>query len=181
MPFKARIDWKRELPKIKELGRMGTSMVSLAERYGVSRQRIKQILDRYIPEWHDCYGRIVNQKIREETYYKKWGERQTTDLYNAQREKFRRKKANATRIGWEWSIDFGELLWPTYCPILGLEIDYYAETRQENSCSFDRIDNGKGYVIGNVQIISWRANRIKNDGTAEEHFRIAQYLDSIST
>jgi hypothetical protein len=63
------------------------------------------------------------------------------------------------------------------CPVFGLELDWFAEARKENSPSFDRVDPKLGYIKGNVQIISARANRIKNDGTAEEHRLIAAYMD----
>lgn len=181
MTFATKVDWKTELEKIKYYGSMGYTYQTIANRYGVSRERIRQVISKHIPEWHGHYGHAARRNEREENYYKKWGEKQSTDLYDVQRQKFRAKKANATREGWEWSLDFGDLKWPSHCPIFGIELDYYAESRQENSPSFDQIDPGKGYVTGNVQIISWRANRIKNNGTAEEHRKIADYLDSIST
>lgn len=34
----------------------------------------------------------------------------------------------------------------------------------------------KGYVKGNITVISNKANRIKNNGTAEEHEAIAKWL-----
>jgi hypothetical protein len=92
------------------------------------------------------------------------------------REKYRLKKANANRSGKEFTIAFGELDFPTHCPILGIELDYFSEGRQENSPSFDRFDPSKGYVSGNVAVVSWRANRIKNDGTADEHQKIADWM-----
>jgi hypothetical protein len=92
------------------------------------------------------------------------------------REKFRAKKANAIRVGIEFTIEFGELTFPTHCPILGIELDYFSEQRTENTVSFDKINPTTGYVSGNVVILSWRANRIKNDGTAEEHRKIADFL-----
>jgi hypothetical protein len=33
-----------------------------------------------------------------------------------------------------------------------------------------------GYVHGNVRVISNRANRLKSDGTKEEHLKIAEYM-----
>lgn len=165
-------------------------MQQIADHYGVSRQRVKQVLDRKIPRWYQSYGKFVRDQQKQEeaaklneAYLKKWGPSRgliDKDLYSAQRFKFGRKKANATQTGFTWTIEFTDLDWPTHCPILGLELDYFAPYAQENSPSFDRINSNLGYVKGNVQILSWRANRIKNNGTAEEHRKIAEYLDSLS-
>jgi hypothetical protein len=170
MPFIKKSSWT--VDSIRELILEGKSFVDIGEIYGISRQRVKQIAVKYqLPNTVQ-----VKQQKKAEVYAKKWGKRENTDFYLACREKFRRKKANALHTGWEWSVDFGEIDWPTHCPILGLELDYFSETRMENSPSFDRIDPSKGYVTGNVVVLSWRANRIKNDGTVEEHEKIAQYL-----
>jgi hypothetical protein len=76
------------------------------------------------------------------------------------------------------NIEFGDLEFPSHCPVLGLELDYFTEGkgRLENSVSFDRVDPTKGYIKGNVIVMSWRANRIKNDGTAQEHQQIATFM-----
>ena len=179
MPFETTVNWKQELPKIKELGNMGQNMAQIARKYGVSRQRMKQVVQKLIPDWGETYGHVVNRRVKAEEFQQKWGSKEDSELYRKQREKFRAKRYNAIRIGWEWTIDFGDLDWPTHCPILGIELDYFTPVAQENSPSFDQIDASKGYVKGNVHIISWRANRIKNNGTAEEHRKIADYLDSI--
>ena len=179
--FKTNINWLEELPEIKRLGKMGYTQTALAKKYIVSRQRMKQIVDRFIPDWNENYGQAVNRQIALDNHFKKWGTKEESDIYRSQRLKFNHKKANATRVGWEWDLDFGDLEWPTHCPILGLELDYFAESRKEESPSFDKLDPSKGYVRGNVRVMSWRANRIKNNGTAEEHRKIAEYLDKLNT
>ena len=186
MVFKSTIKWEDEIEWIAQAGREGKTYEQIGEHYGVTRERIRQIVRRYIPNYDETHGRNAKRagKIaeREEFVRKKWGKHRDlidADLYQAQRAKFRAKKANALRVGWTWELSFGDIEWPTHCPILGIELDYFAEGRQENSPSFDQIDSGKGYVQGNVQILSWRANRIKNDGTAEEHRKIADYLETL--
>ena len=171
--------WTSEIDNLRAMGLQGMTMKQVAEHYGVSRQRIKQVSDEFKLDWDNNYGRAVARKNKLEEYRLKWGEREASDVYASQRSKFIRKKATAKRTGWEWSLNFGDLEWPTHCPILGLELDYFSEHRQENSVSFDRVDSEKGYVKGNVKIMSWRANRIKNNGTEEEHRKIADYLASL--
>lgn len=181
MVFKRKVHWDEELEWIKQAGKDGITYEQIGQKYGVSRERIRQVVRKHIPNWDEAHGRTTKRRVQDEQYRLKWGNKPETsvELYNAQRSKFRAKKYNAQRTGWEWSISFGDLDWPTHCPILGMELDYFAEGRQENSPSFDQIDAGKGYVKGNVHIISWRANRIKNNGTAEEHRKIADYLEKL--
>jgi len=71
--------------------------------------------------------------------------------------------------------DFEDI--PTHCPVFGFELKYGGRgTRAPNSASLDRIDSSMGYVPGNVQIISWRANDLKGDATVEELQRLLAYL-----
>lgn len=86
----------------------------------------------------------------------------------------------AKRDGLLCDISIATLEWPTRCPVLGLELDYnttMAGTRKarDNYPTLDRKDNTKGYVVGNVFVISHRANRIKSDATAAELQAIATY------
>jgi len=61
-------------------------------------------------------------------------------------------------------------LYVTHCPLLGLKLTYanYKGNAQANYASLDRIDSSKGYVKGNIQILSFRANSMKGDATLEE-------------
>ncbi len=182
MPFKG-ISWRDEQDFLEHAGRQGMSQSDLARHYGITRQRIKQVLAQYYPDWEETYGWQVRRSsrvsARQAAFKDRWGVKEDTDLYLAKRSKYQAKKYNAKRAGYEFELEFGDIEFPTHCPILGIELDYFAETRQENSVSFDKVDPSKGYTRGNVIILSWRANRIKNDGTAEEHRQIADYLDTL--
>jgi len=58
---------------------------------------------------------------------------------------------------------------PEYCPIFNIKLEKHNGLGpRDNSPSLDRIDSTKGYVVGNIRIISNRANRIKADSTFEE-------------
>ena len=59
---------------------------------------------------------------------------------------------------------------PVVCPVLGIPIipNDGISAPSDNSPSIDRIDSTKGYIKGNIRIISNRANRIKADATVDE-------------
>lgn len=83
-------------------------------------------------------------------------------------------KSRAKKRGIEFSIaladipEMGEL-----CPVFGRPFIISADGRCDDSPSLDRIRSDQGYVPGNVWIIGYRANRVKNDATADEHEMIA--------
>lgn len=54
------------------------------------------------------------------------------------------------------------------CPVFGTELKFGNAGFREHSPSIDKIDPTKGYTLDNVQIISWRANRLKADATINE-------------
>jgi DNA-binding CsgD family transcriptional regulator len=64
------------------------------------------------------------------------------------------------------------------CPVLGVELRWrygHGQSR-DNSPSLDRIDNTRGYVKGNVAIISAKANTLKSNLTKEEAKAVASYV-----
>lgn len=89
---------------------------------------------------------------------------------------FNNAKARATREGKTWELDFDSFEFPEYCPYLGLKLDYSQgkEKIQPNSPSFDRKNPSLGYVSGNVEIISHKANSMKNNATPDELVKMAE-------
>jgi len=85
-------------------------------------------------------------------------------------------KRRARDKGIEFSLTCDDLTIPEKCPILGIPLARSGAHKQDNSPSFDRVDNTKGYTKDNVQVISWRANRLKADATLEEVQAIAAYM-----
>lgn len=67
--------------------------------------------------------------------------------------------------GKEFNIDENDIVIPEICPILEVPITVGTKGDYEYSPSIDRIDNSKGYIKGNIQIISKKANSMKNSAT----------------
>ena len=87
------------------------------------------------------------------------------------RELLKRLEQSAKKRGIEFTLslsDLNELSFPITCPVLGIPLKWHRGKPEEDSYSFDRIDSSKGYVPGNIQILSFKANRAKNNLTEDE-------------
>jgi hypothetical protein len=67
-------------------------------------------------------------------------------------------------------IDF-----PITCPILGIPLRWNIGEAKDDSYSFDRVDSSKGYSFDNIQILSLKANRAKNNLTETELKKFAVF------
>ena len=65
--------------------------------------------------------------------------------------------------------------YPKVCPVLGIELDWGMNGKQPNSPSLDRIDPTKGYIPGNVMMISDLANKMKQNATSEQLKQFSRY------
>lgn len=78
-------------------------------------------------------------------------------------------KKRAKKTGKEFSIELEDIVIPAVCPIFGIPLVYGATI---DDCDFapsvDRIDSAKGYIKGNVQVISRLANCMKWTATPEQ-------------
>ena len=95
-------------------------------------------------------------------------------LLNSAKRRARDKK-------YKFNIEVSDINIPTMCPILDIPIlRVYTEGKKAgptpNSPSLDRIDNTKGYVKGNVQVISHLANTMKASASPEELVKFARWI-----
>ena len=98
----------------------------------------------------------INQKYDKATDIGQWIYRSKTN-----------KKASLRK---ELSVEDYKKLIVSNCPLLGIELSYknYTGNAPNNYATLDKIDPTKGYIPGNVQILSYRANTLKNSATLEE-------------
>lgn len=82
---------------------------------------------------------------------------------------YERAKKNAKKSNWEFNLDKSDIVLPTHCKYLGVKLSYNKlDSNKDDYFSIDRIDSSKGYVKGNIQIISRLANTMKNNATSEQ-------------
>lgn len=84
-----------------------------------------------------------------------------------------RARKRAIDRGLMFSIDKDSISVPRTCPALGIAIELRGR-RAACSPSLDRIVPERGYVPGNVRVISDRANRLKGNRSLEELRRLAE-------
>lgn len=103
-----------------------------------------------------------------------------------------KQRAKEKNIEFDLDIEYIKSIWTDICPVLGIplkcaifESGLTRKTSKarplDNSPTIDRIDPAKGYIKGNICIMSYRANMIKNCGTLEEHEKIVAFLQNIKS
>ena len=85
-------------------------------------------------------------------------------------------RKRAMQQGLPFSIVPSDINIPQVCPVLGITLSQTGP--RDTRPSLDRIVPARGYVVGNVHVVSFRANRIKSDATPDELDRVAAYARS---
>lgn len=84
-------------------------------------------------------------------------------------------REGAKRRGLEFTITEQDIVIPDRCPALGVELRL--DGSRDFRPSLDRKDNSRGYVPGNVVVVSMRANRTKSDLSIEELRRLVEFYE----
>lgn len=147
---------KRQLPYYKflpskkgETGRMWCCKECYDNKPNISDNNFRKSYDNDFKEL--IYRQKRESRIRNFTHA----------MYIAARNRAKRK-------GIEFNIDETDITIPEICPLLEIPIEYGTKSNYDRSPSLDRIDNTKGYIKGNVWVISKKANAMKNSATFEE-------------
>lgn len=83
-------------------------------------------------------------------------------------------RKRALKLGLPFDIEPDDIQIPEICPALGIPLD--GKTR-DRTPSLDRVIPKNGYVPGNICVISFRANRFKNDASIEEIKAVLSYIE----
>lgn len=158
-----------------------------AQRYAPENPCIRgHVAERYTASGAcvEC-TRIHNKRVHEDrpeerrAYMRERGRetRLSRDTWAA--EVLRAARGRARRIGVDFNIAPDDVEIPETCPVLGVPLIYDALEPRAQRPSLDRTDNSKGYVRGNVRVISFRANQIKNDATSAELEKVLAYVKAM--
>lgn len=109
-------------------------------------------------KWYDAHRLEVLQKRKA-----------NPQIPNYQSHLFWEAKHRAAARGLEFNIDRADVIIPEYCPLLGIKITRIRGAGYvDSNPSLDRIDSSRGYVKGNVQVLSNLANRMKSNASIDQ-------------
>jgi hypothetical protein len=90
-------------------------------------------------------------------------------------------RCRAKKAGLPFDLKPEDIVFPECCPVLGVRLERSVGKSGPNSPSLDRIIPEKGYVKGNVAVISYRANAMKQDANIEEIEALLNWMKSIAS
>lgn len=126
---------------------------------------------RYVEKMHGIC--VTCYKENQEAIMLKYRARKADPKYRAEK-LFHRAKKRAAENGREFTITRDDIIIPSHCPISGLPIGI--NLGEAEGLSLDRIDNSKGYILGNVAVISHRMNTLKSSTTIAEVEALLAYM-----
>lgn len=85
-----------------------------------------------------------------------------------------RKRAKKAGVPCTITADDFEI--PEFCPAIGIKLVTGTGSPEAGSASLDKIIPELGYVPGNVIVISYKANTMKNDATPAELLAFADWV-----
>jgi hypothetical protein len=89
---------------------------------------------------------------------------------------FANARKRAREGGLPFALTVHDIAIPEFCPVLGIRLERGSKRTSDASPSLDRLDPALGYVPGNVNVISAKANRMKNNGTLEELEALVRWM-----
>jgi len=89
-----------------------------------------------------------------------------------------RAKARAVKNNIDFTITVDDIAIPEFCPIFpDIKLERSKGKCTYSSMSLDRRNNAKGYVPGNIQVISNKGNVRKSDMSVEEVRQLLKYME----
>jgi hypothetical protein len=118
------------------------------------------------------------ERKREKT--KVWKEKNPKRQWAGTAYKSAKFRAKGKGIPFNLTIDYLLSIVTDSCPVFNTEFKFSGNKVARNeSPSLDRIDPSKGYVEGNLVVISNKANNIKSAYKSTDIFKVAEWLQKI--
>lgn len=115
--------------------------------------------------WYEAHKGTPEFEAKRRARVLKWREE------NPARYLWNKARDRARKYNIHFDLEIEDINWPIECPALKVPFEYGTPY----AASIDRIDNSKGYVKDNIQVISRKANAMKRDATDNELRNFARW------
>lgn len=117
--------------------------------------------------WYIANKHKPEVKIKRKSTLSKWR------ILNPERYLWQRAYWRSKLSGIDFNIELEDIVIPEVCPVL--KTSFKLGTRY--AASLDRINSSEGYIKGNIQVISRKANMMKQDASPEELKEFANWVN----
>ena len=135
--------------------------------------------------YYENGGKEKTAATKKKYYYEKGGKEKNSKrhrdfrLNNPNEMLFRHARDRAKTKNIPFDITAEDITIPETCPVLGIQLQIGEKVACNNSPTLDRIKPELGYVKGNIQVMSYRANMLKSNATIEELEKVLEHLKKI--
>lgn len=121
----------------------------------------------------ECYKTYIKEKMYNKrlSLENRINERESAfkrRLKNPELEMLNRTRKRALSKNIPFNLEISDIIIPEKCPILDIPLKLNRVSAKDDSPSLDKIDSNKGYIKGNVRVISRLANIMKAHATKEQ-------------
>jgi hypothetical protein len=85
-------------------------------------------------------------------------------------------RQRARRNNLPFDLKVSDIFVPDFCPVLGMRLEVSDKIISPNSTTLDKIVPKLGYIRGNIQVISNRANSMKHDASISDMMLFARWV-----
>jgi hypothetical protein len=175
---------QNNLEKVKERRKLyyQNNTEKMKERKKLYRQNNTERVKEYSRLYYQ--DNLEKVKERRKLYYQNnpEKERERNKIYrqnNRKKEMIRHARLRAKEKQLPFDLQEEDIMVPQVCPVFGTPLQNGEKIMSSNSPSLDRIIPEKGYVKGNVIIVSEKVNRIKSNATPEEIIAVGEFYKKL--
>lgn len=151
-------------------------------------QKNKELIREKQKQYYENNKDDINTKIKKyrenlgDAYKDYSNERSTVYRQkNPEKSMYTLLKSRAKKFNIPFNLNIEDIKIPEKCPVLNIpllkeSVKGGKKGPKHNSPSIDRIDNSKGYIKENIQVISNQANTMKNRASPEELLQFAFWV-----